>query len=187
MVDSMDSRPSDFFLAVEDAIGALCHGDKTNHHWTCENIPQTMARAQKLIRRLYEHGITAADNRKRLRVFHPILAAGYVEYGVKCSHEEGVAMMRLFARQVWILDEHVKFWAYLTGILNYDALEAIFEDALKQVEREEPILDERQNRPEFFVSEHPEKAILEWLRACLRERYETDDAGKWESFLNRAG
>jgi len=179
IVDSMDSRPADHLYPVEHAIGALCHGDKTNRRWTWEGIPQTMARAQELIKRLYEHNIAPEDNEKRLKALHPILAAGYVEYGAKRSHEEGVAMMRLFARQVWILDEHVEFWAYLSGVLNYDALEAIFADALEQVEREEPILlNEKYNRPEFFVSAHPEKLILNWLRACLRERYETDDIGK---------
>jgi len=177
MLDSMDSRPADFFIPEEEAIGALCHGDKTNHRWIWEGIPQTMARAQELIKRLYEHGITPEDN--RLSVLHPILAAGYVEYGVKRSHEEGVAMMRIFARQVWVLDEHVEFWAYLSGVLDYDTLEAIFKDALEQVACEEPVLlNEKHNRPEFFVSSHPEKVILKWLRACLHERYETESAGR---------
>ncbi|MBC8461857.1 MAG: AAA family ATPase, partial [Deltaproteobacteria bacterium] len=184
MLDNVDSGASDSLFDVEAAIGTLCHGIKDYRRWMWKGIPQTMARAQELIRRLYEHGISPEDKRLE-RVFHPILAAGYVEYAIKSrnslprSHEEGVAMMRLFARQVWILDEHVEFWAYLTGVLNYDRLEAIFEDALAQVDREEPILpNETRDRPEFFHATKPEKLILEWLRACLRERYETDDAGK---------
>ena len=180
LLDNVDSHLSDSSFDVEAATGALCHGDKPNHRWIWEDVPHTMARAQELIRRFHERGITAEDNYKLLGAnLHPILAAGYVEYGVKRSHEEGVAMIRLFARQVWILDEHVEFWAYLTGILDYNRLEGIFADALEQVEHEETILpNETSDRPEFFVSTHPEKVILKWLRSCLRELYEADDAGK---------
>ncbi|MBM3237689.1 sigma-70 family RNA polymerase sigma factor [Candidatus Poribacteria bacterium] len=178
IVDSVP-YPTDWFYEVEAAIGALCYGDRTEHRWIWEDIPQTMARAQELIRQFYEHRITAEENKKRFGKLHPVLAAGYVEYGVKRSHEEGVAMMRLFARQVWILDEHVEFWAYLSGIFDADTLEAIFADALEQVEREGPIpLAAKYNNPEFLLSAHPEKLILQWLRACLRERYETADVGK---------
>ena len=43
---------------------------------------------------------------KRLQLVHPILAAAYVQYGAERTLEEGVEMIRLFARAVYSLDEY---------------------------------------------------------------------------------
>ena len=180
MLDSMAQRPSASMYEIENAVGTLCSTDVSNGQWMWKDIPQTMQRAQELIRYLGEHRLSPEEVYARFQGnLHPILAAGYVEYGVRHSHEEGVATLRLFARQVWILDEHVEFWAYLIDVLDRDTLEAVLEDALQLVEYEAPILpNQERDRPEFFLSSRPEKQILEWLQSCLREHYETSDEGR---------
>jgi len=170
MIDTMEERGMSLHRGggVEEAVGAMCYGDKADC-WMWEGIPQSIARARQLVAHLYKRGITP-DDMVCWKALHPILAAEYVACSVESSHEEGVAMMRLFARQLEALDEYAAPWAYLSRILDRDTLEAIFKDILEGSHREAS-----GNHSGTSVRE---KIVLEWLRASFRERHETDDVGR---------
>ncbi len=189
MLDNMRSQPPEqITFEMENAVAGLCHGDKMNSRWMWEGVPQTMERAQELIAQLYERGITPGEM-KRLQLVPPILAAAYVQYGAERTLEEGVEMIRLFARAVYSLDEYVAYWEYLTEKIDRDVLEAIFRDALKQTRNlDGTVALKVAGRGEIPVSEteklekataiaNSEKAILAWLYASFRERYEDEEAG----------
>lgn len=114
---------------------------------------------------------------ERLNILHPILMAAYVEWGVRSSYEDAIKIIRLFARQVLMLDEFVEYWAYLCRSIDGETLEALLKEARDRAVDSDHTIPGESVSPRLFSEANLEHFVLEWLLACLRESYEDERIG----------